>query len=167
MSTVTPATYIMSTPPVLEALRKLRIIIGAVRQHARALESACGVSGAQVWMLATIAERPDLTVSQLSQALSVHVSTASNLLDKMDRAGLIERQRVESDRRLVRLRLTDAGRNILAKAPVPISGLLTDALEKMPLETLHGLDQALGELILHMKQVDPNAAHEPLSNLMR
>lgn len=162
-----PAANVMSSPPVLEALRKLRIIIGAVRQHGRALESVCGISSAQVWMLATIAERPDITVSQLSQALAVHVSTASNLLDKMARAGLIERQRVESDRRLVRLRLTDSGHAILAKAPVPISGLLTDALDRMPLESLLGLDQSLGELITYMKQIDPNAANEPLSNLMR
>lgn len=154
-------------PLVLEALRKIRLIIGAVRQHARDLETSCGVSGAQVWMLATIAQREDITVSQLSQALSVHVSTASNLLDKMARTGLIRRDRVESDRRLVRLSLTEAGREVLARAPAPFSGLLTDALERMPEDSLRRLDEALGELLQHMKQVDPEAANEPLSNLMR
>lgn len=55
----------MTSPLVLETLRKFRVIIGAVRQHSRALETACGISGAQVWILATIADTPDITVSQL------------------------------------------------------------------------------------------------------
>jgi DNA-binding MarR family transcriptional regulator len=110
----------MTSPLVLETLRKFRIIIGAVRQHARVLEAACGISGAQVWMLETIAEKPDITVSQVSQVLSVHISTASNLLDKLARAGLIERLRSEEDRRVVRLRLADAGRAIVERAPRPL-----------------------------------------------
>jgi hypothetical protein len=42
----------MTTPTILETLQKFRIIIGAVRQHSRALETARGISGAQVWVLA-------------------------------------------------------------------------------------------------------------------
>lgn len=157
----------MTSQPILETLQKFRIIIGAVRQHSRALEAACGISGAQVWMLATIADTPDITVSQLGQALSVHVSTASNLLDKLAKAGLVERQRGEEDRRVVRLRLTDAGRAIVARAPRPLTGLVIDALEKMPTDALLRLDAELATLLRHMNSVDQSAANEPLSNLVR
>jgi DNA-binding MarR family transcriptional regulator len=157
----------MTSPPVLETLQKFRIIIGAVRQHSRALEAACGISGAQVWILATIADTPDITVSQVSQALSVHVSTTSNLLDKLARAGLVERLRGEEDRRVVRLRLTDAGKAIVARAPRPLTGLVINALEKMPTDALARLDTELAVLIGHMNTVDQNAANVPLSNLVR
>lgn len=157
----------MTTPLVLETLQKFRIIIGAVRQHSQALEAACGISGAQVWVLASIADVPDITVSQLSQALSVHVSTASNLLDKLARAGLVERIRSEEDRRVVRLRLTEAGRDILARAPRPLTGLIVDALEKMPSDALTRLDSELASLIGNLNLVDRNAANVPLSNLVR
>lgn len=157
----------MTTPTVLETLQKFRIIIGAVRQHSQALEASCGISGAQVWMLATIADAPDITVSQLSQALSVHVSTASNLLDKLARAGLVERLRGEEDRRVVRLRLTPAGTAIVARAPRPLTGLVIDALEKMPTDALLRLDTELSCLISHMNLVDQSAANVPLSNLVR
>jgi DNA-binding MarR family transcriptional regulator len=157
----------MSSPLVLDTLQKFRLIIGAVRQHSRALEAACGIGGAQVWMLATIADTPDITVSQLGQALSVHVSTASNLLDKLARAGLVERLRGEEDRRVVRLRLTDKGRDIVARAPRPLTGLIVDALEKMPEDSLLRLDAELARLVQLMEVLDRSAANEPLSNLVR
>lgn len=157
----------MPSPTALETLQKFRIIIGAVRQHSQALETACGISGAQIWVLATIADTPDITVSQLSQAISVHVSTASNLLDKLARAGLVERIRGEQDRRVVRLRLTQAGGEILARAPRPLTGLMIDALNKMPEAARIRLDAELAGLIEHLNLVDQRAANVPLSNLMR
>jgi DNA-binding MarR family transcriptional regulator len=157
----------MTSPRVLETLQKFRLIIGSVRQHSRALEKACGIGGAQVWMLATIAGTPDITVSQLGQALSIHVSTASNLLDKLARAGLVERLRGEEDRRVVRLRLTDKGRDIIARAPRPLTGLLVDALDKMPEDALIRLDEDLASLIKQMNLLDRSAVNEPLSNLVK
>lgn len=157
----------MSSPLVHEALQKFRLVVGAIRQHSRDLETAYGISGAQVWMLATIAEMPDITVSQVSQSVSVHISTASNLLDKLARAGLVERLRSNEDRRVVRLRLTDAGKAIVERVPKPMTGLVFDALDKLPEETLSRLDTDLASLIQHMNLEDQSAANELMSNLMR
>lgn len=157
----------MTSPPILKTLQKFRLIIGAVRQHSRAIEAACGISGAQVWMLATIADTPDITVSQLSQAVSVHISTASNLVDKLARAGLVERLRGEEDRRVVQIRLTDAGKSIMERAPKPLKGLVVDALEQLPEDALSRLDLELDGLIEKMNLQDQSAANEPLSNLLR
>jgi DNA-binding MarR family transcriptional regulator len=157
----------MTSPRAIETLKKFRVIFGAVRQHSRALEAACGVGGTQVWMLATIGETPGITVSRLSDALSIHVSTASNLLDKLAKRGLVERLRSEADRRVVCLRLTDDGRAILDKAPRPLSGLIVNALEKMPEASLASLDRELGRLIGYINPPDQSAANEPLSNLVK
>lgn len=156
----------MTSPLTLETLQKFRLIMGAVRQHSRALENACGIGGAQVWMLATIADTPDITVSQLGQALSVHVSTASNQLDKLARAGLVERLRGDTDRRVVRLRLTDKGKDIVARAPRPLTGIMVDALEKIPEEVRVRLNEDLTSLVGQMDLLDRSAASEPLSNLV-
>jgi DNA-binding MarR family transcriptional regulator len=160
-------TRFMTTPTALQTLQKFRVIIGAVRQHSQELEAACGISGAQVWVLATIAETPEITVSQLSQSISVHVSTASNLLDKLDRAGLVERIRSDKDRRVVRLRLTDAGRDILSRAPRPLTGLVIDALNKMPEAARIRLDADLACLMEHLNRIDQTTANVPLTNLVR
>lgn len=157
----------MSSPLVHETLQKFRLVISAIRQHSRDLETDYGISGAQVGMLATIAEMPDITVSQVSQSLSVHISTASNLLDKLARAGLVDRLRSNEDRRVVRLRLTDAGKVIVERASKPMTGLVFDALDKLSEETLSRLDTDLASLIQHMNLEDQSVANELMSNLMR
>jgi len=158
----------MTTPQdslAREALRKFRLIFGAVRQHFQAVETACGVSGAQVWVMATLAETPGMRVSQLASALSIHQSTASNLLDKIEKSGLIRRERSSKDQRVVQLYLTEAGEAALARAPKPFTGLLPYALGKLPPEVLEALNQNLSQLIDGMEQVDSAAADRPLSEL--
>lgn len=157
----------MSKPLATETLKQFRVIISAVRQHFRALEAACGVSGAQVWILATLAETPDITVSQLSEALAVHISTASNMLDKLAKANLVERRRSETDRRVVHLRLSPEGLAALQRAPRPLTGLVPYALERLPEHALARLHEDLDLLIRQMNYVDLTAANKPLSTLVR
>lgn len=157
----------MVNPLAADTLKQFRIIISAVRQHFRALEEACGVSGAQVWILSAIADTPGITVSRLGETLSVHVSTVSNMLDKLAKSGLVERLRSEGDRRVVNLQLTEAGEAILARAPKPLTGLVPHALDKLPEPVLKRLNADLGLLIENMQNVDRGTADKPLSVLVR
>lgn len=157
----------MTNPLATETLKQFRIIISAVRQHFRALEEACGVSGAQIWILSAIAETPGITVSQLGKTLSVHVSTVSNMLDKLAKAGLVERLRREDDRRVVNLHLTAEGLAVLARAPQPLTGLVPHALENLPEPALVRLNEDLALLIQQMQYVDHGNADKPLSVLVR
>lgn len=151
--------------PSAEALKKFRIVFSAVRQHFRAVEKACGVSGAQVWVMAILAERPGLRVTELARTLSIHQSTASNLLHKVEKAGLVKRTRSQRDQRVVELELTEAGATALSKAPKPYTGLLYYALGQMKDADLVLLNTSLDTLIGHMSNVDLTAADQPLSEL--
>lgn len=157
----------MVNPLAADTLKQFRIIISAVRQHFRALEDACGISGAQVWILSAIAETPGITVSRLGETLAVHVSTVSNMLDKLAKSGLVERLRSEGDRRVVHLHLTEAGAAILARAPQPLTGLVPHALDRLPDAVLERLNADLGTLIENMQTVDRGSADKPLSVLVR
>lgn len=146
-------------------LGKFRIIFGAIRQHFREVEKACGVSGAQVWVLASLAETPGMRVTELAQALSIHASTTSNLLDKIEKGGLLRRERSTQDQRVVRLYLTEAGQAALAAAPRPFTGVLPHALAQLPPPTLARLSQDLDTLIGQMDLANSQDAQRPLSEL--
>lgn len=148
-----------------EVLRQFRVIFGAVRQHFQAVEKACGVSGAQIWAMAALRQTPGLKVSELAQALSIHTSTASNLLDKIEKAGLIRRERSSTDQRVVRLYLTTAGDKALEQAPEPLTGILTHALGQLSDDVVARLNQDLAALIEHMGAVNAHDAQKPLSEL--
>lgn len=148
----------------LEVLRKFRLIFRSVKKHFRWVEERCGVSGAQLWLMWEVHERPRSRVSDIAQALSIHQSTVSNMLDKLERRALIVRRRSRSDQREVQLRLTARGRAVVALAPGPARGVLTEALSTVPPRTLESLDASLDEVIGAMMLRDEAGAMKPLSD---
>lgn len=151
-----------SREPALETLKLFRVIFKSANKHFHEIEKVAGIGGASLWALAEISESPELTVSGLAKAMSVHQSTASNLMDKLDAGGYILRTRSLEDRRVVHLSLTDKGRDVLAKAPAPYRGILPDALMRMNPESLSVLNCHLVELIAGMERTHDNGAFEPL-----
>jgi DNA-binding MarR family transcriptional regulator len=148
----------------LEVLRKFRLIFRSVKKHFRWVEQRCGVSGAQLWLMWEIHERPRSRVSDIAKALSIHQSTVSNMLDKLERRGLIVRRRSRSDQREVQLRLTARGRAVIALAPGPARGVLTEALNTIPRRSLESLDASLDEVIGAMMLRDEAGVMKPLSD---
>jgi DNA-binding MarR family transcriptional regulator len=146
-------------------LRQFRVIFGAVRQHFQAVEKACGVSGAQIWAMAALRQSPGMKVSELAQALSIHASTASNLLDKIEKSGLVRRERNSADQRVVQLYLTAAGEKALENAPQPLTGILTHALGQLSDDALARLNQDLSALIARMGAINIQDAQKPLSEI--
>lgn len=148
-----------------EVLRKLRIVFGSARKHFRAIEQTCGVSGSQLWALIEVRDRSGLKVSELAELMSIHQSTASNLLDKLQKRKLVVRERNDFDQRVVRLRLTPAGARIVAKAPKPARGVVPDALSKISLGQLAMLRDSLDALIDRLSIADRRGESRPLADL--
>lgn len=101
----------------LTVLEQFRLIFRSAKKHFQWVEERTGVSGAQLWLLAEVRRRPGIRVTELAHALAVHQSTVSNLLDRLQRHGLIQRDRSSTDQRVVHLSLTELGRATIARAP--------------------------------------------------
>ena len=146
----------------LEALKLFRIIFKSANRHFHEIEKIAGIGGASLWALAEIGEIDNLTVSKLASAMSIHQSTASNLIDKLETKGYVTRVRSVDDRRVVYLTLADIGREILEKAPLPHRGILPDALMRLDPQTLTELNHHLITLIEWMERKHASGAFEPL-----
>jgi DNA-binding MarR family transcriptional regulator len=131
---------------VNDILKKFQVIFKAVQAHSKLVEEKCGLSSAKLWMLYEIGQNPGLKVSQLAAVLAIHPSTCSNMLDKLEENQLIYRDRSKTDQRAVHLFLTEMGTELLAKAPEPAHGKLTDALVKLNSSQLKGLHTGLENL---------------------
>jgi len=151
---------------MLEVLEQFRIIIRSVRRHYEDVERRAGLSGAQLWALAEVAERPGVQVGELARALAVHPSTASNLARRLQSLGLVRRERKGRDQRHVQLFTTAKGERRLARAPRPSIGVLQQALSELPERRLGDLHRALARVITLMKVKSLAAARAlPLSDL--
>lgn len=145
----------------LRVLMQFRQAANSAKRHFRWVGDQCGVSGVHVWALWELSEAPGASVSEVARALAIHQSTASNLLEKLTRAGFLRRERGRGDQRVSRLFVTPSGAALLRRAPSPVRAMLLQALVDMRDADLKQLEVLLSGLLGHMK-VDRSAATRPL-----
>ncbi|HXY21726.1 MAG TPA: MarR family transcriptional regulator [Burkholderiaceae bacterium] len=149
----------------LAVLEQFRLIFRSAKKHFQWVEERTGVSGAQLWVLAEVQRRPGIRVTELAHAMAVHQSTVSNLLDRLERHGLLQRDRSSADQRVVHLSLTELGRSTIARAPLPLEGVLPDALNRLAHGELVDLQQRLEQLAKLMKVRDSRGKRIPLAEM--
>ena len=138
----------------LEILQKFRIIVSAAQKYSQRVEKSLGVSGAQLWIMKEIERVPGM--------LAIHQTTASNLLDALEKKDMVCKMRMTTDQRIVNLTLTEKGRALLMKAPDLTRGLLPEALSQMEQADLVRIGESLDLLLHTMSQVDVDFALQPL-----
>ena len=121
------------------------------------------VSPSQVLALNKVAQAPGLRVSDLARALAVRPSTASNLLLRLERDGLVRRKRRGKDRREVGVYLTRRGGTTARKASRDHRLYKLDhSLADLPEPALHRLDASLAALLdLISRSLGENHAPHP------
>jgi DNA-binding MarR family transcriptional regulator len=145
-------------------LRQFRQVFNAVKSHFQQVEKTVGMGGAQVWALSIVRDAPGIGVGALAKAMSIHQSTASNLVRTLIDRGMVIGVKQGADRRAVQLNLLPAGAKVLKNAPGPFAGLLPDALKSLPPATLERLNADLAQLIVAIA-ADESGASIPLSDI--
>lgn len=163
-STASQARPPANQPLEDEVLKQFRIIFSAVRSHFRSIEKQVGIGGAQVWALGAIQANPACSVMDLAAAMNIHQSTASNLIRQLKSQGLIAADKSSSDRRLLKLTLSEEGMRILKSVPGPFEGVLPHAISQIDHFALERLRRDLQTLI-HAMGADESAATQPLAQL--
>lgn len=150
-------------PLPLQVLMKFRLIYGSIRNHFHEIETTCGISGSQLWLLKEVDRMSGIGVSELAARLSIHQSTCSQLVEKLVVRGLIMKERSKEDQRRVGLKLSRGAKSVLKKAPGPAQGILPEALMALPRQSLITLDASLERLIAQLSTRDDRLAEKPLS----
>ena len=100
-----------------EIVAALRRIIRAVDLHSRKLALKIGLTWPQLATLRTAARIEGATIKQLAQAVHLGQATLTGVIQRLERAGLVERRPHLTDRRSVMIFVTDCGQQVLNDAP--------------------------------------------------
>lgn len=146
----------------LSVLQRFRVLIRTAQRHSQWIERQSGVTGAQLWALQELKEVSGLRVGELAGRMALHQSTASNMVDKLESAKLIRKERTSVDQRVVRLYLTEAGMELLKRSPSPARGVLPEALRLLDEEALTRLQRELDVLLRQIKDLDEGFGMQPL-----
>jgi DNA-binding MarR family transcriptional regulator len=105
-----------------------------------------GVSMAQVHIMYTVQRHGEMTMSQLADVLSVSDSNATGLVDRMEERGFVVRERVPEDRRVVVVKVTEAGQRLLGEVDALTDEILRSVLGRLDPAQLRGVGQAVADL---------------------
>lgn len=145
-------------PYLTETLDAVRRIIRVLRLSSRSIEHDLGIGSAQLFVLQQLAAAPAGSVNELAERTFTHQSSVSVVVRRLVEQGLVARRPAAADRRRRELKLTEAGRRLVARAPVPGQVHLINALRALPLAQLRTLGHLLGRVVYAMGASDEPAA---------
>ncbi len=93
-----------------EAIRRSNMVI---YRRGQALLAEMGISNPQFNTLLALYEMGPLTMGDLGKHLFAACSTATDLADRLEREGMVERIRDSRDRRIVRMHLLPRGKKVV------------------------------------------------------
>jgi MarR family transcriptional regulator, organic hydroperoxide resistance regulator len=129
----------------------LRRVVRALEVYSHEVRQSFGLTGPQLWALKTLEQRGPLTAGELAGELLVHQSSASLLVDRLERRGLVRRRRVPSDRRFVRIELSERGLTLSRSAPQAAQGRLLHGLAGMTPSRVRAIRRAVEDLVTAME----------------
>ena len=117
----------------------------AIREQMRSGRAA-NLSVAQFRLLLFVRRHPGTSLSPVAEHLGTTLPAASQLVERLVRAGFVTREQHLAERRRVELRLTEAGGATLAECDARTRAWLCERLSGLAGEKLDRLSGALQEL---------------------
>ena len=104
-------------PRPSDILIALRRITRAIDLHSKNLVRKSGLTAPQLMVLRAVEDAGAAMPSAIARNIHLSQATVTNIVDRLVAAGLLTRERSTSDRRVVQISLTAAGRDKLDLAP--------------------------------------------------
>jgi DNA-binding MarR family transcriptional regulator len=114
--------------------------------------SCCGVTIGQCHTIVEIGRAKKTSLNDLAQILSLDKSTMSRNINNLVNQGLVERKPDESDRRYIKLQLTDSGKEIFKTIEEGMNNYYENVLKSIPNSKRGQVIESLNLLLEAVKQ---------------
>jgi len=129
-----------------QVLANLGRAVGSLRCAGSQRLVRLGISMTHFHVLTLLRHHDAMPMGHLAEILDASLSSATGIIDRMEERGLVERVRVPGDRRVVLVRPTRAGLDLVDEAELVKSDVLGSALARLSPEQLDRLAVAAGDL---------------------
>ncbi len=141
------------------AVASLGRAVGSLRCAGSQRLLRLGISMTHFHVLTLLRHHDAMPMGRLAEILDASMSSATGIIDRMEERGLVERVRVPDDRRIVMVKPTQAGLDLVDEAELVKSRAIAAAIERMTIEQLERLTLATADLRLAI-EVELAAAPE-------
>jgi DNA-binding MarR family transcriptional regulator len=125
---------------------ELRPVLLRLARELRKETEQLGITARQATLLWLVKRNPGLSLAELAAEEGISPPALSGHIDRLERAGLLERMRSSEDRRRVGLRLTEEGAQLMRRIRARRTTWLTTRLRTLAAEELEAVDKALPAL---------------------
>lgn len=132
--------------------RLIRTVSAIIKKRGREILADFDITPPQFNALLTLIQSGSLTIGELGERMYLACSTATDLVDRMERNGLVARERDTSDRRVIRLKVLDRGHQMLDEVMMARKRYLSSVLEKISGDEIKAMIVALIHLSELMTQ---------------
>jgi DNA-binding MarR family transcriptional regulator len=133
---------------------ELRPVLLRLARELRKETEQLGITARQVTLLWLVKRSPGLSLAELAAEEGITPPAMSGHVDRLERAGLLDRERSTDDRRRVGLRLTEDGERLLRRVRARRTTWLTDRLRTLDPTELDAVETAIPAL---MRVLEPDA----------
>lgn len=115
----------------IRVIAALRRIVRAIDLHSRYLVERFGVTGPQLIALQELERLGRVPVGALAKSVHVSHPTMTGILDRLEKRGLVHRERDTLDRRRITATVTADGLALLEVAPSPLQDRFRSKLSRL------------------------------------
>ncbi|MBW3567033.1 MAG: MarR family transcriptional regulator [Proteobacteria bacterium] len=135
-------------------LGSLRRIIRAVDLYSRYLALRYSLTGPQLVCVRHLLRHGPMAPGTLARRISLSPATITGIIDRLEKRGLVTRERSTDDKRKVEIALTDDGRELAKQMPPPLHETFSRRLDALPLEEREEIDRVLAKIVDMMEAHD-------------
>jgi DNA-binding MarR family transcriptional regulator len=114
-----------------EVLVALRRIMRAVDIRSHHLSRASGLTAPQWVLLRALATRGSMGIGDLAREIHLSQATTTDIVDRLERRGLVSRARSTVDRRRVQVALLPEGAGLVHDSPAPLQQDFVDRFQRL------------------------------------
>lgn len=139
-----------------QILIAFRRIVRAIDQHSRRLAQEFGLTGPQVVLLRELVQKGEMHVAELAENISLSHATVTDILNRLEKRGLIGRTRSLTDRRRIMVTATEQAKALIKQSPPLLQEQFSNQLANLQdwelAQTLSVLQRVA--LMMDARQVD-------------
>ncbi len=134
-------------------LRDLRRITRAIDLNSKKISSENNLTAPQVLSLLAVYNDGPLTIAMIAEEIHLSSSTMVGIIDRLEAKNLVIRERSKTDRRQVMVNITEEGKKVAKRSPIPLQEKLLESFTKLTESQQKNISKCL-DLLVKMLDAD-------------
>lgn len=132
-------------------LGSLRRIIRAVDLYSRYLALRYSLTGPQLVCVRQLLKHGAMAPGEMARRISLSPATITGIVDRLEKRGIVSRERSLEDKRKVVIALTDTGEQLVKQMPPPLHETFSNRLAELTPEEQAEIDRVLAQIVEMME----------------